>query len=51
MKSVLKPHLRSLLLVFLVSTDTAWAQAATQVEVFKSPSCGCCEFNICDYEY
>lgn len=40
MKSVLKPHLRSLLLVFLVSTGTAWAQAATQVEVFKSPSCG-----------
>jgi hypothetical protein len=42
MKSVLKPHLRSLLLVLLVSTGTAWAQAATQVEVFKSPSCGCC---------
>lgn len=42
MKLVLKPHLRSLLLVFLVSTGTAWAQAATQVEVFKSPSCGCC---------
>jgi len=42
MKSVPKPHLRSLLLVFLVSTGTAWAQAATQVEVFKSPSCGCC---------
>ncbi|OAI06986.1 MULTISPECIES: DUF411 domain-containing protein [Methylomonas] len=42
MKSDLKPHLHSLLLVFLVSTGTAWAQAATQVEVFKSPSCGCC---------
>jgi hypothetical protein len=42
MKSVPKPHLRSLLLVFLVSTGTAWAQAATQVEVLKSPSCGCC---------
>ncbi|MDP3332253.1 MAG: DUF411 domain-containing protein [Methylococcaceae bacterium] len=42
MKLVLKPHLRSLLLVFLVSTGSAWAQAATQVEVFKSPSCGCC---------
>lgn len=42
MKSVLKPHLRSLLLVFLVSTGTARAQSATQVEVFKSPSCGCC---------
>ena len=42
MKSALKPHLRSLLLVFLVSTGTAWAQAETQVEVFKSPRCGCC---------
>ena len=43
MKSVPKPHFRSLLLVFLASTaGTAWAQAATQVEVFKSPSCGCC---------
>jgi len=42
MKSVLKPHLHSLLLVFLVSTGTAWAQAATQIEVFKSPSCSCC---------
>lgn len=42
MKSVLKPHLRSLLLVYLVSVGTAWAQAATQLEVFKSPSCGCC---------
>ncbi len=42
MKSDLKPHLRSLLLVFLVSTGSAWAQAATQVEVFKNPHCGCC---------
>ncbi len=42
MKSVLKPYLRSLLLIFLVSTGTAWAQAATQIEVFKSPRCGCC---------
>jgi hypothetical protein len=42
MKSVLKSHLCSLLLVFLVSTGTAWAQVATQAEVFKSPSCGCC---------
>ncbi len=43
MKSVLKPHFRSLLLVFLASTTgTAGAQAATQVEVFKSPHCGCC---------
>jgi hypothetical protein len=42
MKLVLKPHLRSLLLVFLVSTGSVWAQAETQVEVFKSPQCGCC---------
>ncbi|MCD2452118.1 MAG: DUF411 domain-containing protein [Methylicorpusculum sp.] len=42
MKSVLKPHFRSLLLVFLVSTGSAWAQAETQVEVLKSPQCGCC---------
>ncbi len=42
MKSVLKTRLCSLLLVFLVSTS-AWAQSATQVEVFKSPYCGCCE--------
>ncbi|WP_036249981.1 DUF411 domain-containing protein [Methylobacter sp. BBA5.1] len=42
MKSVLKPQIRSLLLVLLVSTGTAYAQAATEVEVFKSPSCGCC---------
>ncbi|MCD2452096.1 MAG: DUF411 domain-containing protein [Methylicorpusculum sp.] len=42
MKSVLKPHFRSLLLVCLVSTGSAWVQAGTQAEVFKSPSCGCC---------
>lgn len=42
MKSVPKHFLRSLLLAFLVSTAAAWAQSATQVEVFKSPSCGCC---------
>uniref|UniRef100_Q47DT3 Metal-binding protein n=1 Tax=Dechloromonas aromatica (strain RCB) TaxID=159087 RepID=Q47DT3_DECAR len=39
------PTLRtlSLLLALLVATGTAWAQSATQVEVFKSPYCGCCE--------
>jgi len=42
MKSVSKHFLRSLLLAFLVSTGAAWAQSATQVEVFKSPYCGCC---------
>lgn len=42
MQSVLKLPLRSLLLVCLVCTGAAWAQTATHVEVFKSPSCGCC---------
>ncbi|MCD2452102.1 MAG: DUF411 domain-containing protein [Methylicorpusculum sp.] len=44
MNSVLKPYLRSLLIVSLISTGTAWAEALTpaEVEVFKSPSCGCC---------
>lgn len=42
MQSVLKLPLRSLLLVCLASTGTAWAQTATQVDVFKSPTCGCC---------
>jgi hypothetical protein len=42
MNSVLKSPLRSLLLAVLASTGTAWAQDAAQVEVFKSPSCGCC---------
>jgi hypothetical protein len=42
MKSVLKSPLRSLLLAVLASTGTAWAQTAAQVEMFKSPSCGCC---------
>lgn len=39
------PTLRTLplLLALLVATGTAWAQSATQVEVFKSPYCGCCE--------
>jgi len=43
MKLDLKPYLRSLLLVILAGAATAWAQAATPVEVFKSRSCGCCE--------
>jgi hypothetical protein len=42
MKSVLKPHLCSWLLVFLTGIGTAWAQDATLVDVYKSPSCGCC---------
>jgi hypothetical protein len=42
MKSVLKPHLCSWLLVFFTGIGTAWAQDATLVDVYKSPSCGCC---------
>jgi hypothetical protein len=43
MKATHKPQLRSLLLVFLASAGSAWAQAALpDVEVFKSPYCGCC---------
>ena len=42
MKSILKQNFRHLLLVLLVSAGTAWAQASTQVDVFKSPHCGCC---------
>lgn len=39
------PTLRTfpLLLFLLVGAGSAWAQSATQVEVFKSPYCGCCE--------
>lgn len=39
------PTLRTLplLLLLLVGAGSAWAQSATQVEVFKSPYCGCCE--------
>jgi len=39
------PTLRTLplLLALLVGAGSAWAQSATQVEVFKSPYCGCCE--------
>ena len=33
----------SFLLTLLLSVSPVWAQAATQVEVFKSPYCGCCE--------
>lgn len=32
-----------MLLLLLVGAGSAWAQSATQVEVFKSPYCGCCE--------
>ena len=37
----MKP-LRIALTLALLSTTTAFAQGAPKVEVFKSPSCGCC---------
>lgn len=43
MTSLLKLPVRSLLLLLLIAGGTAWAQSATQIEVFKSPYCGCCE--------
>jgi len=42
MKSLPGLLTRSLLLLMLVGTGAAWAQSATQVDVFKSPHCGCC---------
>lgn len=42
MKIIRTPRL--LLLVLLASAGSAWAQAALpEVEVYKSPYCGCCE--------
>lgn len=35
-----RPH--SLLLALLLSSGAVWANAASTVEVFKSPHCGCC---------
>lgn len=35
-----RPH--SLVLALLLGSGAVWAQAATTVEVFKNPSCGCC---------
>lgn len=43
MTLLLKLPVRSLLLLLLIAGGTAWAQSATQIEVFKSPYCGCCE--------
>jgi hypothetical protein len=38
----LKPLLGSLLLSLVLGTGVAAAESAIKVEVFKSPSCGCC---------
>lgn len=35
-------HLRSLALIALLGSAPAWAQSATTVEIYKSPTCGCC---------
>jgi len=39
----MKTSLRPLVLAFLFGAGNAWAAGATQVDVFKSPFCGCCE--------
>ena len=33
----------TLTLALLLGAGAVWAEAATQVDVFKSPYCGCCE--------
>jgi len=38
----MKLPIHSILIVALLSSVTGWAGAATAVEVFKSPNCGCC---------
>ena len=43
MTSLPRLPVRSLLSLILIAGGTAWAQSATQIEVFKSPYCGCCE--------
>ena len=43
MTSLLKLPVRSLLSLIVIAGGTAWAQSAMQIEVFKSPYCGCCE--------
>jgi hypothetical protein len=35
-------HLRSLAVIALLGSASVWAQSATTVEVYKSPTCGCC---------
>jgi len=33
----------TLALALMLGAGAAWAEAATEVDVFKSPQCGCCE--------
>ncbi len=35
-------HLRSLALIALLGSAPVWAQSTTTVNVYKSPTCGCC---------
>jgi len=35
-------HLRSLAVIALLGSASVWAQSVTPVEVYKSPTCGCC---------
>ena len=43
MTSLPRLQICSLLLLLVVAAGTAGAQSTTQIEVFKSPYCGCCE--------
>lgn len=35
-------HLRPLLLIALMGSASVWAQALPKVDIYKSPTCGCC---------
>lgn len=38
----MRPRLSSLALIALLGTVPAWAQTATKVDIYKSPTCECC---------
>ena len=38
----MKLPVHAILIAALLGSATGWAAAATAVEVFKSPYCGCC---------
>ena len=38
----MKLPVHAILIAALLGSATGWAAAATAVEVFKSPDCGCC---------
>lgn len=35
-------HFRPLALIALLGSAPVWAQSATTIEIYKSPTCGCC---------